>query len=146
MHSVRVRSVRQRFDASAMSQSRLATHRSLLLWVHIVFAGICGLAFLSRFNFSAGAWLGGRSGIRMLFWALPAFIPYILSGIHSRRIVGTGRLGLALFLCVLVAGTALASLIFLNIIPVESGFMTMNAVITGQAVAYILLAQLLLNL
>jgi hypothetical protein len=83
----------------------LIFNRRLLITSHTVLAFFSALAFLSRLNFTNYPYWRYRSAMGVLLIAAPPLVPYVLSAIHSWHALSERRIGLFLFLAVLVVGT-----------------------------------------
>jgi hypothetical protein len=94
-------------DSTSVSIERFLFHRRLLAWVHAALGFITALIYLSRINFARmGYWRPGFGVALIFIVALPMF-PYLLSAMHSRKVVTADRMRVALFILVLMAGCIL---------------------------------------
>jgi hypothetical protein len=80
-------------------------NRALLLWVHIALATIAGLLYLSSTDLTRFAYWRRSASAGSVMIAAIALMPYLLSAVHSRRLVSHLRVRLWIFVAVLAAGT-----------------------------------------
>jgi hypothetical protein len=80
-------------------------NRALLLWAHIALAIIARLLYLSSTDLTHFAYWRRSASAGSLMIAAIAMMPYLLSAVHSRRLVSHLRVRLCIFRAVLTAGT-----------------------------------------
>lgn len=90
---------------------RLTANRRLLLSVYVGLGLLSTFVYLSQVNVSFVAIAGSRSGLGVILIALPAILPYIISGVYAWRLISQRRLGLYLFLAATVTATVVANLV-----------------------------------
>jgi hypothetical protein len=120
---------------------RLMFNRALLLWLHFALGLTAAFMYLSTFDHSHLRWWG-RFGIHLVSLSNLSWIPYLISGVYSRRRLPARQFGIWLFVLSLLAGTAAMGYFYLtamvNEIPV------FGAIII-QTAAYVVAAQVLLG-
>ena len=150
-----VRAHAQRFHASGgdvnaesrgptLEYERLVIHRRLLAWVHAALGSITAVVYLSQIDFRRLAYWRIGAGFGTLFIiALPVF-PYILSAVHSRRVVTPNRIRLAIFIMAVATGCALMALLLVGVFgPVSR--LALLLLFFVQAFAYIWAAEGILH-
>lgn len=126
---------------------RLTANRRLLLGVYVGLGLVSALAYLSRVNMPSFAIVGTRgSAPRLILIALPAIIPYIVSGAYAWQLVSERTLGLYLFLAATVIGTAVASLVIIGAFDIPINGATLIWYVLGQTAVYGLAAEFLLRI
>jgi drug/metabolite transporter (DMT)-like permease len=120
---------------------RLVFDRALLLWLHFALGLVAALMYLSTFDHSHLSWWS-RVGIYLVLQSAPAWLPYVISGVNSRRHLPARRSGLWLFVLILFAGTAAMGYFYLTLmihdIPVFGA-------IVIQTTAYVVAASVFLG-
>jgi hypothetical protein len=78
--------------------------------------------------------------------ALPAILPYVLSGSYAWRLVSERRLGLSLFLTVSIVGAVVANLIVTGSFDLRVTTSTIFWYVLGQIAVYGFAAEFLLTI
>jgi ABC-type transport system involved in cytochrome c biogenesis permease component len=126
---------------------RLTANRRLLLGVYVGLGLVATLAYLSQADIPfAMVVTTRRSGLRIILTALPAILPYIVSGTYARQLVSERRLGLYLFLAATAIGTVVASLVIIGTFDIPLNAVTLLfGYVLGQTAVYGLAAEFLLR-
>lgn len=130
----------------SLSYDRLAFHRKLLVFMHLVLGCGATLIYLNQVDFASFAYWRPRSALGVLFIAAPPIIPYAVSGIHAWHVVTARRLGMYLFLIVLLAGAIVNALIFLGAFDISVDGSTVLWVVIVQTLVYFWGGELLLTM
>lgn len=120
---------------------RLVYSRSLLLWLHLALGLAAALIYLGTFDHSRLAWWG-RAGIYLVSQSALAWIPYLVSGIYSRRRLPARPSGTWLFMLILLSGTVGVGCFYLT--PMVHEIPVFSAILV-QTAAYVLAASVLLG-
>lgn len=120
----------------ALQYERLVTNRALLTATHVVLALAVAAAYLSRLYFPSLPFIGGVGGTGIAAALVPPLLPYLISGIHSRKLVTPKRPKLLGFIAFLVVSTALLTFLLLGRFG-SFGWEALFAVFVGQTVAYV---------
>ena len=104
------------------------------------------MVYLSQVNVSLVAISGSRSGVGAVLIALPAILPYVLSGVYAWRLVSERRLGLYLFLATTVIGTVVANLVITGTFDIPMTTATVFWYALVQTAVYGLAAEFLLGI
>lgn len=130
----------------ATVNDRLTANRRLLLGVYAGLGIVSALVYLSQVNVSLVAISGSRSGVGAVLIALPAILPYVLSGVYAWRLVSERRLGLYLFLATMVIGTVVANLVITGTFDIPMTTATVFWYALVQTAVYGLAAEFLLGI
>ena len=130
----------------AAVNDRLTANRRLLLGVYAGLGIVSALVYLSQVNVSLVAISGSRSGVGAVLIALPAILPYVLSGVYAWRLVSERRLGLYLFLATMVIGTVVANLVITGTFDIPMTTATVFWYALVQTAVYGLAAEFLLGI
>jgi hypothetical protein len=125
---------------------RLTANRHLFLGVYIGLGLLSTLVYLSQVNVSLVAIAGSRSGLGEVLIALPAILPYVLSGSYAWQLISERRLGLYLFLAAAVIGTVVANLVITGIFDLPVTAATILWYALAQTAVYGLAAEFLLRI
>jgi hypothetical protein len=98
----------------ALAVERRLAHRRLLAWVHATQALLITFLYLSQVNFGGFVYTTRGAGVSVIILAAPALLPYVISGIFSRRVVTDDRVRLVIFIFVLTAGTVFIGFLLLG--------------------------------
>jgi len=127
-----------------LQYERIVIHRRLLAWTHTVLAFIVALVYLSQIDFSHFAYWRLGSGLGITFMLGPPLFPYVLSAIHSRKVVTDDRVRLAGFILVLIVGSVLMGLLLRGAFG-SVGKVTVLFLFGLQTFMYMWAAELLLH-
>lgn len=130
----------------ATVNDRLTANRRLLLGVYAGLGFVSALVYLSQVNVSLVAISGSRSGVGAILIALPAILPYVLSGVYAWRLVSERRLGLYLFLATTIIGTVVANLVIIGTFDIPMTTATVFWYALVQTAVYGLAAEFLLGI
>lgn len=127
---------------------RLTANRRLLLGVYVGLGLVATLAYLSQVDIPFAMVVATRrSGLRIILTALPAMLPYIVSGTYAWQLVSERRLGLYLFLAATAIGTVVASLVIIGTFDIPMNAVTLLfGYVLGQTAVYGLAAEFLLRI
>lgn len=120
----------------------MTANRRLLIGVYAGLALFSTLVYLSEVNLSLIVMVGPWSGLWIILIALPALLPYLLSGSYAWPRVSESRLALSLFLAVTVVGTAVANLVIIGGFDIRVSTATVFWYVLTQIVVYSLAADL----
>jgi hypothetical protein len=126
--------------------SRLTANRRLLVGVYAGLGLVSALVYLSQENVSLVAISGSRSGVGAIFIALPAILPYVLSGVYAWQLISEKRLGLYFFLAATVVGTVAANLVITGTFDVPMTAETAFWYALAQTGVYGMAAEFLLRI
>ena len=98
-------------DRHRFVYERLVFNRRLLLFAHVLLGLFAAFWYLSYIDFSHFMYWRRSAGLAVILVSAPASLPYLVSGVYSWRVVTDRRLGLWVFLMVLVAGAVLVHLL-----------------------------------
>lgn len=94
-----------------------------------------------------GLIVGSRfGGLRVILVALPAILPYVISGTYAWQLISERRLGLYLCLVVTAIGTVVASLGITGAFDIPITAATVFWYVLGQTAVYGLAAEFLLRI
>jgi len=130
----------------AAVNDRLTANRRLLLGIYAGLGFVSALVYLGQVNVSLVAISGSRSGVGAVLIALPAILPYVLSGVYAWRLVSERRLGLYLFLATTVIGTVVANLVITGTFDIPMTTATVFWYALVQTAVYGLAAEFLLGI
>jgi hypothetical protein len=130
----------------AAVNDRLIANRRLLLGIYAGLGFVSALVYLGQVNVSLVAISGSRSGVGAVLIALPAILPYVLSGVYAWRLVSERRLGLYLFLATTVIGTVVANLVITGTFDIPMTTATVFWYALVQTAVYGLAAEFLLGI
>lgn len=130
----------------ATISNRLIANRRLLLGVYAGLGLVSTLVYLNQVNVSLIAISGSRSGVGAILIALPAILPYVLSGAYAWRLVSERRLGLYLFLATTVIGTVVANLVITGTFDISMTTATVFWYALVQTAVYGVAAEFLLGI
>jgi hypothetical protein len=124
---------------------RWVFNRSLLVWAHVVLAIVAGLLYLDSTNVvnHIAYWRRGAAGSYVLL-AATAMLPYLFSAIYSWNRVSHRRLGLWIFILILVVGTVAVGYWYVGGPRDTHGSMATVYLILAQCVVYLWSASLCL--
>jgi hypothetical protein len=124
---------------------RLVFNRKLLVFAHILVGFFSAVVYLSRVDLAGFPYWRSRAGLGIIFIAAPAIVPYAISAVYSWRVATHRRLGVWLFLIVLVAVSVLMGLIFSGILGIDVRGIEWLFTAAAQAGVYVWAAELLLH-
>jgi hypothetical protein len=127
-----------------LQYERLVIHRKLLAWIHVVLAFIVALVYLTQLDLSHFAYWRLGFGMGIILMLVPPLFPYLLSAIHSRRVVTVDRIRLAWFILVLLLGSVLMGLLLLGVFG-SVGKVTLLVLFGCQTFIYMWAAEGLLH-
>ncbi len=133
-------------SSQATVNNRLMANRRPLLSVYAGLGLVSTLVYLSQVNVSLVAIAGSRSGLGAILIALPAILPYVLSGVYAWQLVSESRLGLYLFLAATLIGTVVASLVITGTLDIPMTAATVFWYALVQTAVYGLAAEFLLRI
>ena len=119
-------------------------NRSVLLWAHLALAFAAALMYMTTLDNSWLKWWRRGAGDIELIRSIPAMIPYIVSGVLSRRLITGRRFGIWIFVAVLVAGTAAVGYLYMTGTVDKLPVLGTLATVTVQTVVFGLAAVILL--
>lgn len=126
---------------------RLTANRRLLLRAYVGLGLLSTFVYLSQVDVSFVVIAGSRSGLGVILLAVPAMLPYIISGTYASQLISERRLGLYLFLAAVLTGTVVANLVITGSIfnvPMNAETIFWYALV--QTAAYGLAAEFLLRI
>jgi hypothetical protein len=124
---------------------QLVLNRKLLVFAHVVVGFLSVVWYLSQIDFGHFPYWKSRSGLGVIFIAAPAIVPYVISAVYSWQVVTHRRLGVFLFLVVLVAGAGLMGLLLSGVLGIEVNGIQWLVTAGAQAGVYLWAAELLLH-
>lgn len=133
-------------NIQATVNNRLAANRRLFLGVYVGLGLLSTFVYLSQVNISFVAIAGSRSGLGVILIALPAILPYVLSGAYAWQLITERRLGLYLFLAATVIGTVVANLVIAGVFDIRMIAASIFWYALGQTAVYGLAAEFLLRI
>ena len=124
---------------------RAAIDRKVLLIAYVIFALCSVLTFIAHVDLSWTAHPGYTSGTAVLMIAMPALIPYVLSGLAARQLMTKQwllmpkyrRPRLYLLLLVIAAGTLFSSLLMVGIFDVLLTRLMMVGLFVAETFVYL---------
>jgi hypothetical protein len=128
------------------ADKRLSANRRILLGTHAGLALLSTFVYLSQASVPFDAIVGSRSGLGIILIALPAILPYVVSGIYAWRLISKRRLGLYLYLAATMVGTAVASLVIVGAFDIPVNAETIFWYALGQIAVYGMAAEFLLRI
>jgi hypothetical protein len=132
---------RSRLQQLGRTYDRLAFDRALLLWLHLALGFAAAFMYFSTLDFSHFSWWG-RVSLYLISHSALAWIPYLISGVYSRRRLPATQPGFWLFVLVLLAGTAAVGYFYLT--PMIHDLPVFGVALV-QTTAYIAAASVLLG-
>lgn len=133
-------------NLQATLNNRLTANRRLFLGVYAGLGLLSTFVYLSQVNVSFIAIAGSRSGLGVVLIALPAILPYVLSGAYAWRLISERRFGLYLFLAATVIGTVVANLVITGVFGIQMSAGSIFWCALGQTAVYGLAAEFLLRI
>ena len=124
---------------------RLLFNRKLLTFAHVMVGFLSALWYLTQNDLGHYPYWQSRAGLGILLMASPAVVPYVVSGVYAWRVVTHRRLGVLVFLVLLVAGAVLVGLLSSGALGIKFSAVDWLATAMGQAFAYVWAAELLLH-
>jgi hypothetical protein len=119
---------------------RLVFDRALLMWLHVVLGFVAAFMYLSTRDHGRLSWWS-RVGIYLVSQSAVAWIPYLISGVYSRRHLPARQSGICLFVLVLLAGTAAVGYYYLtpmvNELPVFAVMLIQTAAYIAAAIVFL---------
>lgn len=132
-------------DRHRFVYERLVFNRRLLVFAHVLL-GLFGVFwYLSYIDFSHFMYWRRGAGLAVIVVSAPATLPYLVSGVYSWRVVTDRRLGISVFLMVLVAGAVLVDLLVSGCLGIDVREVGILQAIALQTVAYVWAAEMLLH-
>jgi len=126
-------------------EERRLFNQKLLIFAHVMVGFLSAFWYLTQIDFGHYPYWQSRAGLGVLLIASPAVVPYIVSGVYAWRVVTHRRLGVMVFLVVLVAGAVLTGLLSSGALGIKYNAVEWLATATGQTFAYVWAAELLLH-
>jgi hypothetical protein len=124
---------------------RLGFNRRLLVFAHALLGLFTAFWYLSNIDLSHFMYWRRNAGLAVILISAPATFPYLVSGVYSWRVVTGRRLGIWVFLMVLVAGAVLVNLFVSGRLGIDVGEVGILQAAGLQTVAYVLAAEMLLH-
>lgn len=124
---------------------RLAFNRKLLVLAHVLVGFFSAVFYLSQIDLVNFPYWQSRAGLGVILIAAPALVPYIVSAVYSWRVVTHRRLGVWLFLGVLVAVSVLMGLLLSGALGIDMHGPERLFIVGTQAGIYLWAAELLLH-
>lgn len=121
-------------------------NRRLLLGVYAGLGLLSTFVYLSQLNVSLVVTAGSRSGLGVILIALPAILPYVISGGYAWQLISERRLGLYLLLGATVIGTIVANLVITGVFDIQMNAATVLWNALAQTVIYGLAAEFTLRI
>lgn len=123
-------------ESQTSNHDRLLFHRSLILWSHIVLGSVAALMFLSTVDLRHFAYWRRGAAVGVLMISSAATIPYFLFGFLSYRAVSYRRIGLWVYISLLVAGTVGVGCWYLSDLREQNGPAGTVIVLLAQSFLY----------
>jgi hypothetical protein len=95
----------------------LIAQRWLLLWVHITAAAVLAAIYLKLTPFGRVPFCVRLCGVIVIVRASVVIVPYVISGIFSRRLISPRRIPAALFAAVLALGAVVQGIVITEAQP-----------------------------
>jgi hypothetical protein len=124
---------------------RLVFNRRLLVFAHVLLGLFAVFWYLSYIDLSHFMYWRRGASFAVIFISAPATLPYLVSGVYSWRVVTDRRLGIWVFLTVLVAGAVLVNLLVSGRLAINVREVGILQAIALQTVAYVWSAEMLLH-
>jgi len=129
--------------AASLAQRRLANRRSVT-WAHALLGSALVFIYISRITLTRYRyWQFGASEALIAITA-PAWIPYLISALNSRRLVMTGDRSALWFIASITMVSALVAAVLLGAIGSPTGLGVL-LLFGGQTIVFIRLAEILLR-
>jgi hypothetical protein len=129
-----------------VSYDHVVVNHGMLAWLHLILGLAAALAYLSTFDTTHFRWWRRSAGMVVLMHSSGSLLPYLVSGLFSRRLVMARRIGVWLFALVLMGGTAAVGYFYLTRSLDDDEFIyRMAAVVLAQTAVYVLAARGLLG-
>ena len=110
-----------------VSYDHLAFNRAVLFWLHLVLGVAAALVYISTIDTTHLRWWRRGAGLILLIRSSGPLVPYVVSGVFSRRVATANRFGIWLFALVLVLGTAAIAYFYLTrTVQVGSAFLMLE--------------------
>ncbi len=132
-------------DNSQLMYERLVFNRKLVVFAHALLAFLSALVFLANVNLSGFPYSRSRSGLYLVLALAPPIVPYLISGVYSWRVATFSRIRVLLFLLVLVLGSVLMGLEFMDAFGTGVDRSTLLLMLVVQCGAYLWAAEWILH-
>ncbi len=133
-------------DSHRVMYDRLLFNRKLLIWVHLLLGGLSAFSYLFHIDLSHFPYWRRGATFGVLMICVPAIFPYLISGVYSWRVVTHRRLGVWVFLSVLVVGAIFVNLLFAGSLGVDVHQVGVFQTAALQTGLYVLAAEFLLHI
>jgi len=143
--STNILDVNRELDLPVLRHKRQVFNRKLLVFVHVLVGFLSAVFYLSQIDLVSFPYWRSRAGLGVIFIAMPAIVPYAVSAVYSWRVATHLRLGVWLFLVVLVMVSVLVGLLFSGAFEINIHGPEWLFTVAGQAGLYVWAAELLLH-
>lgn len=133
-------------NSQPSADKRIEANRRVFLGTYTGLGLVSALVYLNQVRIPFRAIVGSRSGLGIILIALPAILPYFVSGIYAWQLISKGRLGLYLYLTATVVGTGVAALAISGAFDISVNAETVFWYALGQIAAYSMAAEFLLRI
>ena len=100
--------------ASRLMQRRLSNRRAVT-WAHALLGGVLALMYISQINLTRYAYWQFGASEALIAITSPTWIPYLISALHSRRVVMSQDGGVLWFIISITLITALVGAVLLGV-------------------------------